>query len=151
MKKAAFIILYSDGFQEEKCRFLMSSRWNGTYGFIGGIAENEENYTECLQREVKEEIGFNILKYKSDIKLLNESYSEKKQMTIKTFLLKVNKEEIKKIMSTWFVNGSNAEYEIQGLCAINGNSKTINTFLENKFAGTTKEDLLLFLNLQEIY
>lgn len=36
------------------------SRKNHKYGFIGGMVETGENCFEALQREVKEEIGFNV-------------------------------------------------------------------------------------------
>ena len=149
MNKAGFILMYCEGFSTEKLRVLMSSRWNGGYGFIGGVAKDGETSFDAVIREVEEEVGYDLTPYKDSIKPFISTTSAKGQ-EIDSFILKLPQNEVRYIMGTWFEKGKHSEEEMQGLCAVVIDEKTISRFLKNNIAGTTKDELLYFLDENKI-
>lgn len=150
-RNAAFLIIYCDHFGDSKSeRFLVATRWSGTYGFIGGEIKPKEEIISGLIRECIEEIGVDLTKKKNDFFKLNNSYNEKKNMEFHTYILKLEEKEIKKIWNEWRLNGEYAEYEISGLSLMRTDDAIINNFMENNFAGNSKKDLIDFINFIKI-
>lgn len=48
----------------------MQMRFDGTFGFIGGFVDNTETWEQALNRELHEEIGFDVTKHE----LTEENY-----------------------------------------------------------------------------
>lgn len=145
-RKAVFLIFHCDAFGDSPSfRFLIATRWSGSFGFIGGCVNEGEDLTETLVRECQEEIGYDISKEKNRLKFVNEVFYEEKNMSFVTYSLKLSEQEIKKALTGWLENGDFAEYEISGLSLIRADEKTMINFLKNNFAGTSKVDLLTFM------
>ena len=141
--------MYCDGFSSEKLRVLMSSRWNGGYGFVGGVANEGETTLQAALREVKEEVGYDLTPYLNNVKPFLKTTTAKGQ-EVESFIVKLPQNEIRYIMGTWFEKGKHSEEEMQGLCAVVIDEKTINRFMTNNFAGTSKQELVHFLKMMEI-
>ena len=47
------------------------------YGFPGGKRENDELLNECIQRELYEEVGFNVTEYKTQKIRMSNEYDSK--------------------------------------------------------------------------
>lgn len=145
-RKAAFLIIYCDKFGDSDSeRFLIATRWSGTYGFIGGEINQNEKVKDGLIRECIEEIGIDFKKRRDDFVKLNSHINEQKNMKFYTYILKVSSEDIKKIWNEWRLNGEFAEYEISGLSLMRTDKKIMQNFLKNNFAGSSKKDLIDFL------
>lgn len=145
-RRAAFLILYCDPFGDSpKPRFLIATRWSGSYGFIGGVLNHGESIKNGIVRECIEEIGYDLSDKIFTLKTVNSVYYEQKNMEFTTVKLKLSEKEIKKIWSSWRENGDMAEHEISGLSLMRMDENIISTFLENKFAGTAGEDLKMFI------
>lgn len=144
-RNAAFVILYSDDFEQNKNnkKVLMSFRWNNQFGFIGGLMDDNELPLDSIIREVKEEIGFTMsLEHKQNCEFLCSHFYEEKKLGIHVYTCKITVSEMKNILGSWFL-GSDAAYEVAGICAVN--TLLSERLLENRFAASGKEELKLFL------
>lgn len=145
-RRAGFLILYCDPFGDSaEPRFLIATRWSGSYGFVGGVLNEGELLEFGIIRECQEEIGYDLSDKISEFEIVNSVYYEQKNMEFTTIKLKLSEKEIKKIWSSWRENGDMAEHEISGLSLMRMDEKIMSTFIENKFAGTAGEDLKMFI------
>ena len=150
-RNAAFLIIYCNSFGDSKSeRFLVATRWSGTYGFIGGEIKSDETIIDGLIRECIEEIGINLTENKNNFCKLNSYYNKNKNMEFHTYTLKLDEAEIKKIWSEWRLNGQHAEYEISGLSLMRTDDTIIDNFMKNNFAGNSKKDLIDFIDFLKI-
>lgn len=168
-KNAVFLAIYvesiapwkyfKDTMQHLKCpALIMIDRWDGRMGFPGGTVNENENLMEALMREIKEEIGITIKP--SHVEPIA---SHENRIVTHFYGLKVLEAEFlhiyyhilnnfsRSILLHAYEEGDESHFmsEITGIKIvplIQHENKGINRFLENSFAGATKEDLEVLLN-----
>ena len=64
------------------CQRKDGDRYGGLWEFPGGVVEEEEAFTQAIEREIEEELG---IKVKAE-KLLSEFFDEDENLRIKVFL-----------------------------------------------------------------
>lgn len=168
--QAVFLAIYVDeispwkyfdsSFRHIKCpAVIMIDRWDGRSGFPGGTVEDNEPLLTTLKREIKEEIGITIKP-----KNVEGIVTHNGKLTTHLYGLKVQEAEFLHIYYHILNNFARSilhhAYESEGddrahfLSEITGikivpiienDGKGINKFLQNSFAGSGKEDLLVFL------
>ncbi len=169
--EAVFLAIYVDEispwkyfdstFRQTKCpAVIMIDRWDGRSGFPGGTVEKDEPLLETLKREIQEEIGIKIR-----VNQVEGIVTHDGKLTTHLFGLKVQEAEFLHIYYHILNNFARSilhhAYEQEGddkshfLSEITGikivpiiesNGKGINRFLDNSFAGSGKEDLVVFLD-----
>lgn len=167
-KNAVFLAIYvesispwkyfKDDMQHLKCpALIMIDRWDGRMGFPGGTVNENETLMDALVREVKEEIGITI---KPD--QVHPIATHENKIVTHFYGLKVLEAEFlhiyyhilnnfsRSILLHAYEEGDESHFmsEITGIKIVplvQHENKGINRFLENSFAGATKEDLLIFM------
>jgi U8 snoRNA-decapping enzyme len=167
-KDAVFLAIYvdaispwryfKDDMQHLKCpALIMIDRWDGRMGFPGGTVNEGESLLEALVRETKEEIGITI---KAD--KVHPIASHETRIVTHLYGLKVLEAEFlhiyyhilsnfsRSILLHAYEEGDNSHFmsEITGIKIVpllQHENKGINRFIENSFAGSSKEDLNVLL------
>ena len=168
-KSAVFLAIYvkniapwkyfKDEIKHTRCpAVIMIDRWDGRIGFPGGTMEADEPILEALRREVKEEIGISIRENK-----VHGIASHEWKISTHFYGLEVNELEFlhiyyhilnnfsRSILLHAYEEGDASSFmsEITGIKIvpiIEHAGKGINKFLENSFAGATKDDFQIFLD-----
>ncbi|MBE0492465.1 MAG: NUDIX hydrolase [Sulfurospirillum sp.] len=167
-KNAVFLAIYTKEiapwkyFKDEISRMrcpavIMIDRWDGRIGFPGGGMEADEPILDALKREIKEEIGISIKKEK-----VHPISSHEWKICTHFYGLEVNELEFlhiyyhilnnfsRSILLHAYEEGDQSRFmsETTGIKIvpiIEHASKGINKFLDNSFAGATKNDFEIFL------
>lgn len=155
---------FKDEIQKVKCpAVIMIDRWDGRMGFPGGTLNEGETIVEALIREIKEEIGITIKAEK-----IHPIASHTANITTHFYGLKVLEIEFlhiyyhilnnfsRSILLHAYEEGDESHFmsEITGIKIVplvEHRGKGINNFIDNHFAGSSREDLLVlmqeFLNM----
>lgn len=167
-KNAVFLAIYvesispwkyfKDDMQHLKCpAIIMIDRWDGRMGFPGGTVNEGENLMDALVREIKEEIGITIKPSQ-----VNPIVTHESRIVTHLYGLKVLEAEFlhiyyhilnnfsRSILLHAYEEGDQSHFmsEITGIKIVplvQHDNKGINRFLENAFAGATREDLEVLL------
>jgi U8 snoRNA-decapping enzyme len=167
-KNAVFLAIYvesispwkyfKDDMQHLKCpALIMIDRWDGRMGFPGGTVNEGETLIDALVREIKEEVGINI---KTD--QVHPIASHENRIVTHLYGLKVLEAEFlhiyyhilnnfaRSILLHAYEEGDESHFmsEITGIKIVplvHHDNKGVNRFLENAFAGATREDLEILL------
>lgn len=168
-KNAVFLAIYShqispwkyfkDNVKDTTCPgVIMIDRWDGRMGFPGGTVSEGEDLKQALKREIKEEIGIRVRLDK-----LHGIASHEWKICTHFFGLMVNELEFmhiyyhilsnfaRSIILHAYDEGDASRFlsETTGIKivpVVRYHKKGIDYFLKNAFAGSAKEDLLIFLN-----
>lgn len=168
-KNAVFLAIYVDAispwkyFKDDirhlKCpALIMIDRWDGRMGFPGGTVDENETLLEALVREIKEEVGITVKPEK-----VHPIVSHESRIVTHLYGLKVLEAEFlhiyyhilnnfaRSILLHAYEEGDESHFmsEITGIKIvplIHHENKGINKFVENSFAGATKEDLQVLLS-----
>ncbi|MFA5215824.1 NUDIX domain-containing protein [Sulfuricurvum sp.] len=167
-KNAVFLAIYvesispwryfKDDMQHLKCpALIMIDRWDGRMGFPGGTVNEGESLIEALVREIKEEIGITIKPDK-----VHPIVSHETRLVTHLYGLKVLEAEFlhiyyhilnnfsRSILLHAYEEGDESHFmsEITGIKIvplIQHENKGIVRFIENSFAGSSREDLDVLL------
>lgn len=167
-KNAVFLAIYvesispwryfKDDMQHLKCpALIMIDRWDGRMGFPGGTVNEGESLLEALVREIKEEIGITIKPDK-----VHPIVSHETRLITHLYGLKVLEAEFlhiyyhilnnfsRSILLHAYEEGDESHFmsEITGIKIvplIQHENKGIVRFIENSFAGSSREDLDVLL------
>ena len=167
-KNAVFLAIYvdaispwryfKDDMQHIKCpALIMIDRWDGRMGFPGGTLNEGESLLEALVREIKEEVGITIKPEKVHPIVTHET-----RIVTHLYGLKVLEVEFlhiyyhilnnfsRSILLHAYEEGDDSHFmsEITGIKIVpllQHENKGINRFLENSFAGSSRDDLDVLL------
>jgi 8-oxo-dGTP pyrophosphatase MutT (NUDIX family) len=167
-KDAVFLAIYvdaispwryfKDDMQHLKCpALIMIDRWDGRMGFPGGTVNAGESLLDALVREIKEEIGITIKPDK-----VHPIATHENRIVTHLYGLKVLEVEFlhiyyhilnnfsRSILLHAYEEGDESHFmsEITGIKIvplIQHENKGIKRFVENAFAGATREDLDVLL------
>lgn len=149
---------FKDEIAHDNCpAVIMIDRWDGRMGFPGGTVDEDEPLLDALKREIKEEIGIRVRRHK-----VHPIASQEWKICTHFYGLEVNELEFlhiyyhilnnfsRSILLHAYEEGDESRFisETTGIKIvpiIDENGKGIKNFLENRFAGATKEDFLIFL------
>jgi U8 snoRNA-decapping enzyme len=168
-KNAVFLAIYvesispwkyfKDDMQHLKCpAIIMIDRWDGRMGFPGGTVNVGETLMDALVREVKEEVGITIKPTQ-----VHPIASHENRIVTHLYGLKVLEAEFlhiyyhilnnfsRSILLHAYEEGDQSHFmsEITGIKIVplvHHENKGVNRFLENAFAGATREDLEVLLD-----
>ncbi len=168
-KNAVFLSIYTkeiapwkyfnDDIKHTRCpAVIMIDRWDGRIGFPGGTLEKDELLLDALVREIKEEVGIRVRPEK--VKGVVSHDNEK--IVTHLFALEVNELEFlhiyyhilnnfsRSILNHAYEEADESHFmsEITGIKIVpivKHKNKGINKFLENSFAGSSKEDFEIFI------
>lgn len=150
---------FNDDIRHLQCpAVIMVDRWDGRMGFPGGTVNENEELLDALIREIKEEIGITVKPDKVHPIVTHET-----RLVTHFYGLKVLEAEFlhiyyhilnnfsRSILLHAYEEGDESHFmsEITGIKIvplIQHQNKGINRFMENAFAGTTKEDLEILLS-----
>ncbi len=167
-KNAVFLAIYvdeispwkyfNDDIRHLKCpAFIMIDRWDGRMGFPGGTVNEDESLIEALVREIKEEIGITV---KPD--QVHPIVSHETRLITHLYGLRVLEAEFlhiyyhilnnfsRSILLHAYEEGDESHFmsEITGIKivpVVRHEGKGIDKFVNNAFAGATREDLDVLL------
>lgn len=149
---------FKDDIRHLKCpAFIMIDRWDGRMGFPGGTVNEGEELVAALMREIKEEIGITV---KPDH--IHPIASHENRIVTHLYGLKVLEAEFlhiyyhilnnfsRSILLHAYEEGDESHFmsEITGIKivpVVRHDGKGINKFIENAFAGATRDDLEVLL------
>ncbi|RUS75034.1 hypothetical protein EGW08_017215 [Elysia chlorotica] len=141
---------------EQKGFAMMQMRFDGTLGFPGGLMDEGETPLQCLNRELREEIGFDPTKHAfSDNEHIASYLHEGKNLVLHFYVKEVSAEE-------YFALETNTlhahEYGIETLGIIRVPLFTMGdglrgfpAFLTNNFAGNARSQLITGLVAAKLF
>lgn len=144
-KNGAFVILYSDDFEQdaENKKVLMLLHWNGVFGFVGKEKEDDESYIDTLVNATKEQIDFDLKPYSDKIEhLASYSYNG---YGIHTYVCKITAEEMKAIRAKAH-NSEDSVFNYSAITVFNISPQTVENVLNNNFGATSGMDLFEFID-----
>ncbi len=168
-KQAIFVILYAlDGQPWKNYRekmsdkrpemiiptFLVSNRWDGTIGFIGGFIDNDETFEQTIKHEALEEAGFDI----GNRKLEEIVAHDIGPITTHAFACEMTYQELKSIQTN-ISNASDLGSEVTGVFLPHlvdyeteiGKKAGIVQFLQSSMAPSVREEVIYFLIKKNIF
>ena len=168
-KNAVFLAIYvkeispwkyfNDDIKEMRCpAIIMIDRWDGRVGFPGGTVDEGEELLDALVREIKEEIGITIKADKvhpiaaHEWKIATHLYGlEVQEVEFLHIYYHILNNFSRSILLHAYEEGDKSHFisEITGIKLIplvQHAGKGINLFLENSFAGSAKNELLIMLD-----
>lgn len=168
-KNAVFLAIYvnaispwkyfNDDIKSMRCpAIIMIDRWDGRMGFPGGTVNEGEDLLDALVREVKEEIGINVKPDKvkhiasHEWKIVTHLYGlEVLEAEFLHIYYHILNNFSRSILLHAYEEGDKSHFmsEITGIKIIplvQHAGKGINLFLENSFAGSAKNELLIMLD-----
>jgi 8-oxo-dGTP pyrophosphatase MutT (NUDIX family) len=168
-KNAVFLAIYVEDFapwkyfkdqmNDLRCPgVIMLDRWDGRSGFPGGTLEVGESLLDALVREVKEEIGITIKPHKvkgiasHEGKIVTHLYGlNVTEMEFFHLFYHILNNFSRSILLHSYEEPDESHFmsEITGIKIVplvEHHGKGINKFLENSFAGASREDLLIFMH-----
>ncbi|GAB1599336.1 uncharacterized protein LOC115218301 [Argonauta hians] len=144
-------------FLEQRLRasIMMQFRFDGSMGFPGGIVDPNETIVMALNRELQEEMSFNVDEYgiKASDHLVSHMNKEKK-LVLHFFTKLVTEEDFNKIQTTAFTAKFH-ETEVLGiinppLFTMSNGISGLPNFLNNVFAGNAQQQFLYALESCEL-
>lgn len=150
---------FDDHIKSLKCpAIIMIDRWDGRMGFPGGTINEGESLVDALVREVKEEVGITVKPDK-----VRPIASHEWKIATHLYGLEVQEAEFlhiyyhilnnfsRSILLHAYEEGDESHFmsEITGIKIIplvQHAGKGINLFLQNSFAGSAKNELLIMLD-----
>lgn len=150
---------FDDHIKSLKCpAIIMIDRWDGRMGFPGGTVNEGESLVDALVREVKEEVGITVKPDK-----VRPIASHEWKIATHLYGLEVQEAEFlhiyyhilnnfsRSILLHAYEEGDESHFmsEITGIKIIplvQHAGKGINLFLQNSFAGSAKNELLIMLD-----
>jgi U8 snoRNA-decapping enzyme len=168
-KNAVFLAIYvreispwkyfNDDIKSMRCpALIMIDRWDGRMGFPGGTVDEGEELIDALVREVKEEIGITVKPDKvhaiaaHEWKIATHLYGlEVQEAEFLHIYYHILNNFSRSILLHAYEEGDKSHFmsEITGIKIIplvQHAGKGINYFLENSFAGSAKNELLIMLD-----
>jgi 8-oxo-dGTP pyrophosphatase MutT (NUDIX family) len=168
-KNAVFLAIYvkeispwkyfNDDIKSMRCpALIMIDRWDGRMGFPGGTVNEGEELIDALVREVKEEIGITVKPEKvhpiaaHEWKIATHLYGlEVLEIEFLHIYYHILNNFSRSILLHAYEEGDESHFmsEITGIKIIplvQHAGKGINYFLENSFAGSAKNELLIMLD-----
>lgn len=168
-KNAVFLAIYvesispwkyfKDNMQHLKCpALIMIDRWDGRMGFPGGTVNENETLIEALIRETKEEIGITVKPTQ-----VHPIVSHETRIVTHLYGLKVLEAEFlhiyyhilnnfsRSILLHAYEEGDESHFmsEITGIKIVpllKHDNKGLNLFIQNAFAGSSRQDLDVLLS-----
>ncbi|KAK4293679.1 hypothetical protein Pmani_033639 [Petrolisthes manimaculis] len=138
-------------FGELKAAVMMHLRFDGTFGFPGGLINFDEDVVEGLNREMNEEIGFGHIGcpvtwndyYKTQV-------IHEKELVLHFFIKEVTLDQLQDLEKRTLLAPDFGK-EVMGnvrvpLYTMENMYSGLPEFLNNRFIGTAKQDLLLALH-----
>lgn len=144
-KNGAFVILYSDDFEQdaENKKVLMLLHWNGVFGFVGKEKEDDESYIDTLVNATKEQVDFDLKPYSDKIEhLASYSYNG---YGIHTYVCKITAEEMKAIRAKAH-SSEDSVFNYSAITVFNISPQTVENVLNNNFGATSGMDLFEFID-----
>ena len=149
---------FKDQIQSVECpAVIMIDRWDGRMGFPGGTCDAGEPLLDALVREIKEEVGITVKPDK-----VHPVASHRWKLSTHLYGLRVTELEFlhiyyhilnnfaRSILLHAYEEGDESHFmsEITGIKIVplvEHAGKGINHFIGNHFAGSSREDLLIFM------
>jgi len=149
---------FKDDIKHTRCPVvIMIDRWDGRMGFPGGGIKKNETLLYALKREIYEEIGIRVKEDKihsiasHEWKIVTHFYGlEVKELEFLHIYHHILNNFSRSILLHAYEEGDESRFmsETTGIKIvpiIEHVGKGINKFLENSFAGATRQDLEIFL------
>ncbi|RXG53712.1 U8 snoRNA-decapping enzyme [Armadillidium vulgare] len=141
----------SQNFGVYKAAVLMHVRFDGTFGFAGGIIDEGEDLLDGLHRELEEEIAWDSEKHRITMSdYFNTQINDGKNLVLHFFTKQIPYEDLVELEKRCLTS---KEFGIEVLGTVRVPLYTMNNeygglpaFLNNKFIGTAKQQLLLSLH-----
>lgn len=133
---------------------LISNRWDGTIGFIGGMVDGNQSFEETIKHEALEEAGYKIEERKLEEIVAHDIGS----ITTHAFACQLTYQELKSIQIKIF-DASDLGSEVTGVFLPHlvdyekeiGKKAGIVLFLKTSMAPSVREELVHFLLQKNIF
>ncbi|KAK9510896.1 hypothetical protein O3M35_005577 [Rhynocoris fuscipes] len=124
---------------------LMQLRFDGYFGFPGGVVDPGEDVTTALNRELSEEVGLTSVKFEEKDKVFMH-YNHRKSLVLHFYAKEVSNETFEEI-ELGALKASDYGNEVLGILRVplytmNDGFRGFPAFLKNKFIGNSRNQLL---------